>query len=259
MPLRKKCFAVLAAGALVCGLVGCQRNDVPTVQEQTSAVSNNTIIPKVAEEETGAETKSETTTAPQNTEINIETLAEGEERDWSVEDVLKNDLLVDGISISIPCTLSELLEILGDDYSVKKTDIKDSINGKIDSKFKDFTGEFIICDIYYNGERTFSSVWAVIADPQNIDYDTIKVIGYRGGLELNKAYLSLPDLTQRDSLDKCLKIYGKPNEVQPGDYGTIYLKYCNDNYNKDDGYFILITIENGLVDRIWAEYETEDL
>ena len=73
MPLRKKYFSVLAA-VLVCSLVGCQRNDVPTVQEQTSTVINNTIIPEVIEKETEAETKSETTAAPQNAEINIETL-----------------------------------------------------------------------------------------------------------------------------------------------------------------------------------------
>lgn len=69
-------------------MVGCQQNDVSTGQEQTSAVSNNTIIPKVEEEKTEAET----TTAPQNAEINIETLAEGEERDYDIEDILKTNL-----------------------------------------------------------------------------------------------------------------------------------------------------------------------
>ena len=251
----KKFLVVLAAACLVFGIVGCQQNDdVSSGQEQTSAVSNNTILPKVKEEETEAETELETTSDPQEAELNIETLADGEERDYNIEDILKNDLEIDGISITIPCTLNELLKTLGDDYKVKKNDIKDSVDGNVNRKFKDFTGEFIVIDLYCNGDDTLSTIQALIANPQKIDYDTINVIGYFSGSGRHKGYLSLPDLTQGDSLDKCLKNYGKPNEVDPGENGRTYLTY-SDSQNC----FIQIEMIDNVVYKIWAEFETENL
>lgn len=52
-----------------------------------------------------------------------DTLAEGKQRDYKIEDILKNDVRIDGIPISIPCTLNELIEELGDDYSVDNDEI----------------------------------------------------------------------------------------------------------------------------------------
>lgn len=41
MPLRKKCFAVLAAGALVCGLVGCRNGTAQAETARTVPEENN--------------------------------------------------------------------------------------------------------------------------------------------------------------------------------------------------------------------------
>ncbi|MEZ3454990.1 MAG: hypothetical protein K1W17_11595 [Oscillospiraceae bacterium] len=253
MPLRKKYFSVLAAAVLVCSLVGCQRNDVPTVQEQTSTVINNTIIPEVIEKETEAETKSETTAAPQNAEINIETLAEGEERDYIIEDILKNSLKIGGIPISIPCTLNEFLEALGDDYSVEKSQFKDFFDGEANSKTKYYTGKFLPIDLYFNGENTYNQIYALSANTKEIDYDDIYVIGYIGGSGIHNYDLGLSNLTIGDSLDKCIECYGSPNEVNSGINERIYLAY------EDDDCFISITVRDNVVKYICAEFKIEDL
>lgn len=175
---------------MVFGMVGCQQNDVSASQEQTSAVSNNTIIPKLKEEETEPETKSETAsetesetaTAPQNTDINIETLAAGEERDYKIEDILKNDLEIDGIPISIPCTLNELLETLGDDYSVDSEDeLKSIFSGITNVRSEKFEGEYFGVSLNYKEEGTCGRI-QTIADPSELDYDSANVIGYFAGL-----------------------------------------------------------------------------
>lgn len=254
----KKFFAVLAAVCLVLGTAGCQQDNAPV--EQTTSETRGTIGHKVIDETEKTETESETTTAPQEAEINIETLAEGEKRDWSVEDVLKNDLKIDGIPISIPCTLSELLEALGDDYSVNNSDIEITLDGEVYGKFKDFTGEFDTFYMYYNGEMTSNEVYALVTDSQKIDYNNIIVIGYksRNSYYSHGGYLSLRDLKHGDSLDKCLKNYGKPND-KLGSNGKIYLSYDSEDYNKDDGCFIQIKIVDNVINTIFAAFEFERL
>ena len=227
--VMKKILAVLAAACLVFGMVGCQQNnDVSTGQEQTSAVSNNTILPKVKEEETEAETESETTSAPQEAELNIETLAEGEERDYNIEDILKNDLEIDGIPISIPCTLNELLETLGDDYSVDEEEIKGYFDIEYTVKTKYFIGNHLMVSLYYKGDNTYGYMYA-IADPQKLDFDTVNVIGYSTGVEIG--VLNLTGLTNDDTMDKYFEKYGKPNEAYGGD------KYIFLTYEDEVGYF----------------------
>ena len=104
--MKKKIMAIIAAAAMC--LTGCGGNDT---SEQ---------IPET--KETTSEAASEETTAPEES-INVnETLAEGQERDWSIEDVLKNDLEIDGIPVSLPCTLKEMLDTLGSEYSVDESD-----------------------------------------------------------------------------------------------------------------------------------------
>lgn len=224
----KKFLAVLAAACLVLGMVGCQQNDVSTGQEQTSEVSSNTIILNVKDEETESETESEITTAPQNAEINIETLAEGEERDYNIEDILKNDLEIDGIPISIPCTLNELLETLGDDYSVDEEEIKGDFDVEETVKTKYFTGNYLTVSLYYKGDNTYGYMYA-IANPQKLDFDTVNVIGYSTGVEIG--VLNLTGLTNDDSMDKYFEKYGKPTEAYGGD------RYIFLTYEDKDGYF----------------------
>lgn len=255
----KKFLAVLAAACLVFGTVGCQQNDVSTGQEQTSAVSNDTIIPKVKEEETESETKSETASetesetaiAPQDDEINIETFAAGEEHDYNIEDILKNDLEIDGIPISIPCTLNELLETLGDDYSVDKSAIKDSISRDKVTKSKYFTGEFVTVYLdYSNGEEEYiCGHLMTICDPKKVDFDTVNIIGYS---ELS-GKLSLSGFSAGDSIDKYIEKYGKPNRINVGDKSTglIY---------KDNDCRIAVIVENQnstIIDSFMMTFETE--
>ncbi len=225
----KKILAVFAAVCLTLSMVGCQQNDVSTGQEQTSAVINNTIIPKVEEEKTEAET----TTAQQNADINIETLAEGEERDYDIEDILKNDLEIDSIPITIPCTLNELLDTLGDDYSVDEEEIKDDFNIEETVKTKYFTGNYLSVSLYYKGDNTYGYMFA-IADPQELNFDTVNIIGYSTGVEIG--VLNLTSLTGDDTIDKYIERYGKPNEAYGGDKYVFLTYQDEDVYLEFDGF-----------------------
>lgn len=183
----------------------------------------------------------------------VETLADGEKRDWSVEDVLKNDLEIDGIPVSIPCTLNELLEALGYDYSVDEDEIKDEFEGKATTKSKYFEGEYLSIQLYYAGESTYCLL-ETIADPNNINFDTINVIGFYDGMD--NGIMNLKNLSAGDSLDKCLKNYGKPNEVKVSEKFT-FLIY------EDDACSIHILIKNSNKNTIheisWVGLKTEDI
>lgn len=245
----KKIFAVLMVVCLVFGMVGCQQNDVSASQEQTSAVSNNTIIPKLKGEETEPETKSETAsetesetaTAPQNTDINIETLAAGEERDYKIEDILKNDLEIDGIPISIPCTLNELLETLGDDYSVDSEDeLKSIFSGITNVRSEKFEGEYFGVSLNYKEEGTCGRI-QTIADPSELDYDSANVIGYFAGLY--KGVSSLSGFSKGDKIENFFEKYGKPSEIDSSG-NFIYYTF------KDSTGFFQIAVRNDS-DTIW--------
>lgn len=111
--MKKRLLSLLAAAAITLSLSACKPSE--TAQEtQTSQTVESAVT--VSETVQTAET-----TAPENTEVIYETLAEGQERNWKIEDVLKNDLEIDGIPISIPCTVEELLNTLGDGYSVNNS------------------------------------------------------------------------------------------------------------------------------------------
>lgn len=253
---KKKFLPLLAAVALVCGLVGCQADtktgqaDVSTGQEQTSAVSNNTIPHKVEEEETEAET----TSAPQKAELDIETLAEGEERDYKIEDILKNDLEINGIPISLPCTLNELLETLGDNYSVDKSALKDSFKRSSDDKItktKYFTGKFVTGYIdYKNGDDEYiCGNFFAICDTKKFDFDTVNIIGYS---EL-RGKLSLNGFSAGDNVNKFIEKYGKPNKINVGEKttGLIY---------EDDDCRVAVIVENqnsNVIDSFMMTFETE--
>ena len=248
---KNKFLPFLTVTLVIVSLSGCK-------SDSSSNPDTNTAIAEITSATTSIAIM-ETTTAPQVADVGIETLAEGEERDYKVEDILKNDLEIDGIPITIPCTLSELLESLGDDYSVKKSDIKLTIEGTVNSKFNDFTGEFVIAGLYYNGKDTYCSAHALIANPKKIDYDAIKVIGYFSGSGQEVGNLSLPDLTRGDSLDKCIKKYGNPDNVNLGKNGKVYLSYYDYDENDKRTCWLQITVKNNIIDNIWAEFETEDI
>lgn len=246
----KKFLAVLAAACLVFSMVGCQQNDdVSTGQEQTSEVSNSTILPKVKEEETESEseTESETTTAPQEAELDIETLAEGEERDYKIEDILKNDLEIDGIPISIPCTLNELLEALGDDYGVDSEDeLKNKFSGITSVRSENFEGEYFSVPLYYKEEGSCGNIHT-IADPMGLDYDSTNVIGYFAGLY--KGVSSLSGFSKGDRIENFFEKYGKPSEIKLSD-NFIYYTF------KDSTGFFKIAVRNDS-NTIWKFMDIE--
>ncbi|MCM1381900.1 MAG: hypothetical protein NC085_10990 [Muribaculaceae bacterium] len=237
----KKFFAAAAAVCMLFCVTGCTQNDVSTGQEETTTTAG-TILPKVKEEETESETVSETTSAPQNVEINIETLAEGEERDYKIEDILKNNLEIDGIPVSIPCTLNELLEALGDDYSVDEEGMKDDINGEVNIESKYFTGTNIITHLYFKGEDTGITLH-MIADPEKIDFDTINVIRCQISI-METSVQGVGGLSTGDSVDKYLDKYGNPNEISVRRYFTSLI------YRDNDG-FIIVDVDNDEKDIIF--------
>ncbi|MCM1022551.1 MAG: hypothetical protein NC395_00650 [Prevotella sp.] len=227
--ILKKFFAAAAAFCMLFCVTGCTQNDVSTGQEETTTTVG-TILPKVKEEETESETVSETTSAPQNAEIGIETLAEGEERDYSIEDTLKNDLQIDGIPVSIPCTVNELLDALGEDYSIDEDMVRGHFYGVATESTKYFTGEQIPVELYFKGEGTGGFIKA-IAEPNGFDCDTANVVGFFAGFD--KGELSFTDLSAGGSVNKCSDKYGEPvvDEVYSSDSFTFYL------YSDEDCWF----------------------
>ncbi len=241
----RKIIKRLLAAALVCGMSGCGG-----VTEQTDTEQTVSETVQTESAETTSEIISETAA---DSELFVETLAEGEKRDWSVEDILKNDLEIDGIPVSIPCTLNELLEALGEDYSVDEDEIKDEFKGESTTKSKYFNGEFLPIQLYYAGEKTYGFL-RTIADPNNINLDTINVIGFFGGI--HNGIVNLTNLSAGDSLEKCLKIYDKPNKVKSGEKFTSLIY-------EDDGCFIQIDVKNNNKDTIdsisMVGLKTEDI
>ncbi len=220
--MRKFIKRFLAA-ALVCGMTGCGGEAEQTDTEQTVS---ETVQTESAE--TTSEIISETAAAAESF---VETLAEGEKRDWSVEDVLKNDLEIDGIPVSIPCTLNELLEALGDDYSVDEDIIKNVTDGEAFSLF-----------LYYRNEDTYGLLMGT-AIAENVNFDTIIIDAYLSGGHNGNGDTNLSKLSAGDSLEKCLKNYGKPNKVKVSEKFT-YLTY------EDDVCFIQIDVRNDNKDTI---------
>lgn len=177
------------------------------------------------------------TTAPESSDVIYETLADGQERDWKIEDVLKNDLEIDGIPISLPCTVEELLEDLGSDYSISIQEVEENLDE-----------DHVAVSLYYCGKNTYGYLMATV-DSKNISFDNIVIDAYLDGID--NGVMSLSELAIGDSVDRCLKKYGKPNKVNvKGE--TTFLTY------KDNGSFIQIDIKNNIVDGIsLVGFETE--
>ncbi len=60
-------------------------------------------------------------------------------------------------------------------------------------------------------------------------------------------------------MDKCIKNYGNPDEVNLGKNDKVYLSYYDYDENDKRTCWLQITVKNNIVDGIWAEFETEDL
>lgn len=228
--MKKRLLSLLAAAAITFSLSACKSSGT-TQETQTSQTVESAVT--VSETVQTAET-----TAPENDEVIYETLAEGQERDWKIEDVLKNDLEIDGISISIPCTVEELLEALGSDYSISIQEVEENLDE-----------DHVAVSLYYCGKKTYGYLMATV-DSKKISFDNIVIDAYLDGID--NGVMSLSELAIGDSVDKCLKKYGNPNKVNvKGE--TTFLTY------KDNGSFIQIDIKNDTVDGIsLVGFETED-
>lgn len=190
-----KSFSMLLSAVLLCGLTGCNSDTEQAVMGTSG---------------TAAEVVSET-----------------EISEISFEEFLKNDVRIDGIPVSIPCTLSELIEALGEDYGIDEEEVNGYFYGEETAKTKYFTGEYVPVELYYKGEGTGGRIYA-IADPEKFDAETANVIGYFGGID--SGTLSLADLNAGDSTYKCSEKYGEP-EVYDESERLIF-----NIYQDDDGY-----------------------
>lgn len=203
----KKLLAFLAAVALACGAVGCK-------------AESEQMTPQTYAAATSAETE-ETTAAPQNADIGIVTLAEGEERDWKIEDVMKNDLEIDGISISIPCTVGELLDTLGKNYSFDK----DELLEERDSKFRH-------AYLYYKGEKTDTSI--NVFYKKNTEYKDFEICKV-GDLGIDDtSNLTFKGLNGK--YNKFIKKYPNPDESEikkTGERKFSVLRYYDGDYYLD--------------------------
>lgn len=158
-----------------------------------------------------------------------DSLEASKQRDYKVEDILKNDIKIDGIPISIPCTLNELLEALGDDYSVDNDEIYRFI----------YEGNSLFA-LNYKNENTYGYLMAAV-DSENANFDSIIVESYMSGR--NNGIISLSNLSSGDSLAECLEKYGEPDNIYVEEEIT-YLTYEEGNC------FIQINIINDVVDEI---------
>lgn len=205
----KKFFAAAAAFCILFCVTGCtENNDISSGQEETSAK-----------------------TVSVSSELNTEASAENsEEQDYKIEDTLKNDLQIDGIPISIPCTVNELLDALGEDYSIDEAKVRSYFYGETTAGTKYFTGEQVPIELYFKGEGTGGSISA-IADPNGFDCDTANVVGFFVGFD--KGELSFTDLSAGGSVSKLSDKYGEPvvDEVYSSERFTFYL------YSDEDCWF----------------------
>ena len=208
--MKKRLISLFAAFAVVLSLSACKPSE--TVQEtQTSEESAVTV---------SETTQTTETTAPENTEVVYETLAEGQERDWKIEDVLKNDLEIDGIPISIPCTVEELLDTLGEGYSIDETEVDLSENNIVTSTY--FTGKYSSCILYNNDQSTLNSIM-IVRDSS----DNLNVIGFFSGID--KGVVTLKDIPLNSQVSQCTDKYGYPNKIIETN-GKKYFMYENDEF-----------------------------
>lgn len=149
-----------------------------------------------------------------------ETLAEGEERDWKIEDVMKNDLEIDGISISIPCTVGELLDTLGKNYSFDK----DELLEERDSKFRNSY-------LYYKGEKTDTSIDVLYekdTEYKDLEICTVGCLGHD-----DNAVLTFKGLNGK--YNKFIKKYPNPDKLEIKKTGQ--RKFTSVMYDGGDYYF----------------------
>ena len=191
--MKNRILSILTALAITVSLSACQPSSSTelidsVVSETTTTVSETTQLLE--------------TTTPENTDIVYETLAEGQERDWKVEDVLKNDLEIDEIPISIPCTVEELLDTLGERYSVNETN-----------------------SICYNNEETMLSV-SVIAEENT----TSKICGfYYTHLSIYKKGV-LGFRNSNETYYEIISKYSNPNELEI-ENDKIAIRYSDETYH----------------------------
>lgn len=220
--MRKRFLFIFAALAVVYCMAGCRSNDVDTGNvEQTSREGKQVTVV----EQTSKETlqiiidEDEYEEATSMDDIVYEILAEGQERDWKIEDVLKNDLEIDGIPVSIPCTVEELLNALGDEYSIDEE------------------------VIFYNGEETFLSI-ITFPDDENI------VCGlFFTNMFDEKGVLGFKNIN--DSLDKFLGKYTLPSEVEM-DETKVKIRY------KDEDCYMNCVYRDNCFTNILIGYSTGD-
>lgn len=205
--MKKRLLSLLAAAAITLSLSACKPSE--TAQEtQISQTVESAVT--VSETIQAAET-----TAPENDEVIYETLAEGQERDWKIEDVLKNDLEIDGISISIPCTVEELLETLGDGYSVE--DI-----------YSENEEKYVAMPLLYEGKKT-QTMLTVIFD-SNINYKAFRICSITF-LDLDIYENGVLNFRNADnSYYEILMKYSYPDEIEKKD-NNIWLGYNEETYH----------------------------
>ncbi len=193
---KQKMSQMILTSVMVVALTACQA--------QTANISESEPISVSTQQTAGAETVSET----------FEALSDGQERDWKIEDVLKNDLEIDGIPISIPCTVEELLNTLGEGYSVDESVFEEE-------------KETYFSNLYYNKEKTLINISIIPEkDEENIfmvqgfgfiDNQTLSEKGVLGFNNLNETYFEI------------IKAYPNPNEIDFEDE-KIMLLYCDEDY-----------------------------
>ena len=217
--MKNKLLSLLAATAVIVSLTACQSGEMGQDIQSSEAVSSTTISEA---EQTTAET-----TAPDNAEVIYETLAEGQERDWKIEDVLKNDLEIDGIPISLPCTVEELLNTLGDGYSVNDS-----------------------ATICYNDKETVSSL--LLGDTDNIVHGVYfkYFMIDQESLFSDKGVLFFSNISNQYRYSEFLSQYTFPNEITIDDDKTDVwyideLCYITFSFRKNELTSVLIGFKTG--------------
>jgi hypothetical protein len=103
----------------------------------------------------------------------------------SVEEIVKNDLEIDGVHVTLPCTISELLEGLGSEYRF------DDVNRLLYND--ELTPLWIVSE--YNNEEMIKTIGCTCTYNSDIKYDSEKGILTLNSVDGNQPY-SIEEITE---------------------------------------------------------------
>ena len=173
----KKVIAILAAGALLCGLAGCDKKDTgSSAPNNVQSTPQSVPESKPAAQSTGTSSDNSVSSAPQRT----------------VE--IKPEITMDGTLISLPCKVSDIDGLTLDIESISVTPAAED------------TVEYSTVNLHYNDVRGSIRLAGDCSEKTELDDETVIGIELREGIPF-----SYSDVTSEGTLDDVLAVLGEPD------------------------------------------------